>query len=112
MMRYVRNAIYFNADTFYELTIINRAIEASKTQIGGRRFFVEMNESESLFETMPLPGVFVCCFCSLRSAAARLALEAPPLLRPLLFMMPVVLSLFIVVTAEYDRTACASSYLV
>ena len=64
-------------------------------------FFVETKESESLFEIMPLPGVFVC-FCSLRSAAA---LEAPPLLRPLLLMMLVVLPLFIVVT----RTACTSS---
>ena len=57
-------------------------------------FFVEMNESERRFVTIPLPGVFVC-FCCLRSAAPRLALEAPPLLRPLLFMMLPVLALFI-----------------
>ena len=73
-------------------------------------FFVEMKESERRFVTMPLPGVFVC-FCSLRSAAARLALEAPspPLLQPLLFMMLVVLPLFIVVTSTVCmRYKCAN----
>jgi len=57
-----------------------------------------MKDAESRLDSI-LPGVFVLCFCSLRSVPAlRVALEPLALLRPLLlmlllFMMLLVLSL-------------------